>query len=147
MAVIFDFAPADRVRVRTIHTVIAVAFTCGRAVCVSRVAPVWVLVVEAELPAPAVATSYYSSGDLYLFDDFQVSTPPETRRPDCETLLDVFTNIAIDEGEHVKTMQACQDYARIGARVVSPHMDGAHAAESREKWVRWAAEVNEAAKH
>ena len=101
----------------------------------------------AELPAPAVATSYYSSGDLYLFDDFQVSTPPETRRPDCETLLDVFTNIAIDEGEHVKTMQACQDYARIGARVVSPHMDGAHAAESREKWVRWAAEVNEAAKH
>ncbi|CAH0365790.1 unnamed protein product [Pelagomonas calceolata] len=101
----------------------------------------------AELPAPAVATSYYSSGDLYLFDDFQVSTPPETRRPDCATLLDVFTNIAIDEGEHVKTMQACQDYARIGARVVSPHMDGAHAAESREKWVRWAAEVNEAAKH
>lgn len=101
----------------------------------------------AELPAPAVATSYYSSGDLYLFDDFQVSTPPETRRPDCETLLDVFTNIAIDEGDHVKTMQACQDYARIGARVVSPHMDGAHAAESREKWVRWAAEVNEAAKH
>merc|ERR1712093_257940 len=77
---------------------------------------------------------------LYLFDDFQVSTPPETRRPDCETLLDVFTNIAIDEGEHVKTMQARQDYARIGARVVSPHMDGAHAAESREKWVRWAAE-------
>ena len=101
----------------------------------------------AELPAPDVATSYYSSGDLYLFDDFQVSTPPETRRPDCETLLDVFTNIAIDEGEHVKTMQACQDYARIGARVVSPHMDGAHAAESREKWVRWAAEVNEAAEH
>ena len=32
----------------------------------------------AELPAPAVATSYYSSGDLYLFDDFQVSTPPES---------------------------------------------------------------------
>ena len=101
----------------------------------------------AELPAPAVATSYYSSGDFYLFDDFQVSTPPETRRPDYDTLLDVFTNIAIDEGEHVKTMQACRDYARIGARVVSPHMDGAHAAESREKWVRWAAEVNEAAKH
>ena len=62
-------------------------------------------------------------------------------------MLDVFTNIAIDEGEHVKTMQACQDYARSGARGVSPHMDGAHAAESREKWVRWAAEVNEAAKH
>ena len=98
------------------------------------------------LPAPAVATSYYSSGDLYLFDDFQVSTPPETRRPDCETLLDVFTNIAIDEGEHVKTMQACQDYARIGARVVSPHLDEETANKSREKWVRWAAEVNEAAK-
>ena len=101
-----------------------------------------------ELPAPSVATSYYSSGDLYLFDarplrgasravvarersslesgrrrevgetakpttdtdrkprpppqDFQVSTPPESRRPVCETLLDVFTNIAIDEGEHAR---------------------------------------------
>ena len=37
--------------------------------------------------------------------------------------------------------------ARIGARVVSPHLDEETANKSREKWVRWAAEVNEAAKH
>jgi len=99
-----------------------------------------------ELPAPSVATSYYSSGDLYLFDDFQVSTPPESRRPVCETLLDVFTNIAIDEGEHVKTMRACQDYASMGSRVVSPHLRDGHAEASRERWIRWAEDVNAAGK-
>ena len=46
-----------------------------------------------------------------------------------------------------QSTETARGIARIGARVVSPHMDGAHAAESREKWVRWAAEVNEAAKH
>ena len=29
-----------------------------------------------ELPAPAVAASYYLEGDLYYFDDFQASTSP-----------------------------------------------------------------------
>lgn len=31
------------------------------------------------------------------------------RRPECATLLDVFTNIRDDELEHVKTMEACQN--------------------------------------
>lgn len=75
-----------------------------------------------QLPPPNVARSYYKTGDLYLFDDFQTSRPPGSRRPPCENLLDVFQNIAIDEGEHVKTMQACQDYARFGVQVVSPHL-------------------------
>lgn len=75
-----------------------------------------------ELPPPSVAVSYYKYGDLYMFDDFQTSRVPGSRRPPCETLLDVFTNIAIDEGEHVKTMQACQDYAKFGTKVVSSHL-------------------------
>ena len=76
----------------------------------------------AMLPAPTVAVSYYKFEDLYLFDDFMTSRAPGSRRPPCDTLLDVFENIATDEGEHVKTMQACQDYARFGTRVVSPHL-------------------------
>ena len=74
-----------------------------------------------ELPPPSVAVSYYKYGDLYMFDDFQTTRAPGSRRPPCDTLLDVFTNIAIDEGEHVKTMQACQDYAKFGTKVVSSH--------------------------
>ena len=66
------------------------------------------------LPAPSVATSYYTGADLYLFDDFQVSKKPKSRRPPCATLYDVFKNIAEDEGEHVKTMQACMDYSLVG---------------------------------
>ena len=94
----------------------------------------------AELPPPDVARSYYTEGDLYCFDDFQIDRPPGSRRPVCDTLLDVFTNICEDEGEHVKTMRACQDYARVGARVVSPH---AHASdEARARWTRWAEDVN-----
>ena len=75
-----------------------------------------------QLPPPAVAKSYYQTGDLYLFDAFQTTRPPGSRRPPCDTLLDVFENIAIDEGEHVKTMQACQEYAQFGNKVVSPHL-------------------------
>ncbi len=74
------------------------------------------------LPPPKVASSYYRTGDLYLFDDFMTTRKPGTRRPPCETLLDVFENIAIDEGEHVKTMKACQDYAKFGSKVVSSHL-------------------------
>jgi hypothetical protein len=107
-----------------------------------------------------VARSYYKTGDLYLFDDFQVSREPGSRRPPCDNLLDVFTNIAIDEGEHVKTMQACQDYARFGVEVVSPHLKFDDDIESREialdeaqveeivknkraLWKKWCAEINE----
>jgi hypothetical protein len=75
-----------------------------------------------QLPPPSIAKSYYKTGDLYMFDDFQVSRRPGSRRPPCDTLLDVFENIAVDEGEHVRTMQACQDYARFGISVVSPHL-------------------------
>ncbi|KXZ56602.1 hypothetical protein GPECTOR_1g541 [Gonium pectorale] len=62
------------------------------------------------IPPPLVALQYYCSEDLYLFDEFQTasrSAPP--RRPRCESLLDVFTNIRDDELEHVKTMVACQN--------------------------------------
>jgi ubiquinol oxidase len=66
---------------------------------------------EAELkaqPAPPVAISYYRDGDLYMFDEFQTGTVPESRRPAVDNLYDVFVNIRDDEGEHVKTMVACQ---------------------------------------
>ncbi|UFP94592.1 alternative oxidase [Gloeobacter morelensis] len=59
-------------------------------------------------PAPAVAVSYYLTGDLYMFDEFQTSRRPEERRPACDTLYDVFVNIRDDEAEHVKTMAACK---------------------------------------
>ena len=45
-----------------------------------------------------------------MFDEFQTSrgrTSP--RNPPCDNLYDVFCNIRDDEGEHVKTMAACQD--------------------------------------
>lgn len=38
----------------------------------------------------------------------QTSREPGSRRPDANTLYDVFCNIRDDEGEHVKTMSACQ---------------------------------------
>jgi ubiquinol oxidase len=66
---------------------------------------------EAQLkaqPAPQVAINYYRDGDLYMFDEFQTCTVPETRRPAVDNLYDVFVNIRDDEGEHVKTMVACQ---------------------------------------
>jgi ubiquinol oxidase len=59
-------------------------------------------------PAPQVAINYYRDGDLYLFDEFQTGTVPESRRPVVNNLYDVFVNIRDDEAEHVKTMVACQ---------------------------------------
>jgi hypothetical protein len=61
-------------------------------------------------------------------------------------LYDVFANICEDEGEHVKTMQACQDYARVGALVVSPHATavekgktmGSDEEQRRKRWSEWA---------
>ncbi len=47
-----------------------------------------------------------------MFDEFQTSQPPETRRPVIETLYDVFVAIRDDEMEHVKTMVACQHPSR-----------------------------------
>mmetsp|Transcript_33125 Transcript_33125/g.43624 ORF Transcript_33125/g.43624 Transcript_33125/m.43624 type:complete len:627 (+) Transcript_33125:35-1915(+) len=60
------------------------------------------------LPPPLPAVKYYMSGDMYLFDDFQTSRLPNTRRPKISSLYDVFLNIKEDELEHVKTMTACQ---------------------------------------
>jgi ubiquinol oxidase len=100
------------------------------------------------LPAPAVAMSYYKGGDLYLFDDFQVSKKPKTRRPPCDSLYDVFKNISEDEAEHVKTMRACMDYSLLGDAVVSPHLnsdaDGSITEEKRQAWLDWTEEVNRA---
>ncbi|XP_051128382.1 ubiquinol oxidase 4, chloroplastic/chromoplastic [Andrographis paniculata] len=69
------------------------------------------------LPAPEVAVKYYTGGDLYLFDEFQTSRPPNTRRPKIENLYDVFLNIRDDEAEHCKTMKACQ----VVGGIRSPH--------------------------
>ena len=101
------------------------------------------------LPAPQVAVSYYTGGDLYMFDDFQVSRPPGSRRPPCGSLYDVFVNICDDEGEHVKTMQACQDYASVGELVASPHAVAVDRGdtpsddtEKRKLWISWAESIN-----
>lgn len=99
------------------------------------------------LPAPAVAQSYYVTGDLYLFDDFQLRSPG-TRRPPCDNLYDVFTNICEDEAEHVKTMRACQDYSRLGISSLSRHSDKkgqditVSDSKRREMWKKWAGEIN-----
>lgn len=64
------------------------------------------------LPPPLVAAEYYSGADLYMFDAFQTSQAQavQPRRPKVNSLYDVFINIRDDEGEHVATMAACQDY-------------------------------------
>ncbi len=59
-------------------------------------------------PAPAIAVQYYRDGDLYMFDEFQSGRIPAERRPQINTLYDVFLAIRDDEQEHVKTMVACQ---------------------------------------
>ncbi|XP_004293336.1 PREDICTED: ubiquinol oxidase 4, chloroplastic/chromoplastic [Fragaria vesca subsp. vesca] len=70
-----------------------------------------------KLPAPEVAVKYYTGSDLYLFDEFQTSRPPNSRRPKIENLYDVFLNIRDDEAEHCKTMKACQTHGNLS----SPH--------------------------
>jgi hypothetical protein len=91
-----------------------------------------------------------------IVDDFQVSREPGSRRPPCENLLETFENIAIDEGEHVKTMRACQDYAEYGTVVVSPHLQSdrrqpksltqaqleAIEDSKRSLWKKWSAQIN-----
>ncbi len=70
-----------------------------------------------KLPAPEIAVQYYTGGDLYLFDEFQTSRAPKSRRPKIENLYDVFLNIRDDEAEHCKTMKACQTDGNLR----SPH--------------------------
>ncbi|MCO5548571.1 hypothetical protein L7F22_002031 [Adiantum nelumboides] len=73
-----------------------------------------------KLPAPEVAVKYYTEGDLYMFDEFQTNRAPNSRRPKVDNLYDVFVNIREDEGEHCKTMVACQTPGRLS----SPHAIG-----------------------
>uniref|UniRef100_A0A0G4IE86 Ubiquinol oxidase n=1 Tax=Chromera velia CCMP2878 TaxID=1169474 RepID=A0A0G4IE86_9ALVE len=61
------------------------------------------------LPAPVVAREYYTGGDYYMFDAFQGAELATSRRPKCDSLYDVFRNIADDENEHIVTMRACAD--------------------------------------
>lgn len=91
----------------------------------------------------------YSIVDILspVFTDFQVSRAPGSRRPPCDSLYDVFYNIAVDEGEHVKIMAACQDYAVLGKRVVSPHLTypeerPMEEAEKRMLWKEWSDNIN-----
>ncbi|KAI9123573.1 hypothetical protein K1719_004873 [Acacia pycnantha] len=70
-----------------------------------------------KMPAAKVAVNYYTGGDLYLFDEFQTSRVPNSRRPKIENLYDVFVNIRDDEAEHCKTMKACQTHGNLR----SPH--------------------------
>lgn len=58
-------------------------------------------------PAPQLAVNYYRDGDLYMFEEMQI-TQTEFRRPKVNNLYDVFINIRDDEHEHVKTMIFCQ---------------------------------------
>lgn len=74
-----------------------------------------------QLPPPNIAVKYYKGNDLYLFDDFMAERQPGTRRPPCDNLYDVFSNIRDDEWEHVSTMKACQEFAEGKGVVSSPH--------------------------
>mmetsp|Transcript_30601 Transcript_30601/g.52858 ORF Transcript_30601/g.52858 Transcript_30601/m.52858 type:complete len:722 (+) Transcript_30601:90-2255(+) len=67
------------------------------------------------LPPPKAAVDYYMSGDMYLFDEFQTSRAPRSRRPKINNLYDVFRNIMEDELEHVKTVTACQISDNLGS--------------------------------
>jgi ubiquinol oxidase len=77
-------------------------------------------------PAPQVALNYYHKGDLYMFDEFQTSHPPEERRPKIENLYDVYVAVRDDEMEHVKTMVTCQQ-PDAQATLKSPHSPDAQA--------------------
>jgi ubiquinol oxidase len=61
------------------------------------------------LEAPAVAKEYYENADLYIFDEFQTDIPKGSRRPEVNSLYEVFLNIRDDEAAHVSTMNACQN--------------------------------------
>jgi len=97
-----------------------------------------------KLPAPPIAAEYYRDGDLYLFDKFHTGGHPgarATRRPPCDNLLDVFTNIRDDELEHVRTMQACQQWWGGGTEALLPQ-DERQVASKRKEWQRWSTAVN-----
>mmetsp|Transcript_15812 Transcript_15812/g.37216 ORF Transcript_15812/g.37216 Transcript_15812/m.37216 type:complete len:466 (+) Transcript_15812:57-1454(+) len=95
-----------------------------------------------KVPAPPIAAQYYKDGDLYLFDKFHTGEPTEpVRRPPCENLLDVFTNIRDDELEHVRTMKACQQWWEGDGDSAIPPIKS-EAAANRGEWQRWSHAVN-----
>ena len=69
--------------------------------------------VLSRIPPPPIAISYYVGEDMYLYDEFQTERPAGSRRPVINNLHDVFVAIAGDEGEHVRTMAACQDKTQL----------------------------------
>lgn len=96
-----------------------------------------------EIAPPPVAVSYYRTGDLYFFDKFQTSHSEsgKLRRPPCENMFDVFSNIRDDEYEHILTMRACQDWWGGTGPSALPSEE-LTALGSREDWQRWCEEVN-----
>ena len=56
-----------------------------------------------KLKAPKIAVEYYKD-NTFMFDDFQSTRDPGSRRPIIRNLYDVFFNIRNDEAEHFKTM-------------------------------------------
>ena len=74
------------------------------------------------LEAPSVAKEYYENADLYIFDEFQTGIPVGSRRPEVNSLYDVFCNIRDDEAAHVTTMNACQ---QPDMNIVSSHSESA----------------------
>lgn len=106
------------------------------------------------LPPPVVAVEYYMTGDLYLFDKFQTAPKQSLRRPPCNTLYDVFSNIRDDEEQHVLTMQACEDWVAGGAPAVAlgfnqldrKAYENAVTADpaGRAAWEAWGAELEAA---
>jgi ubiquinol oxidase len=117
------------------------------------------------LPAPAIAVRYYANEVAYTFQAFgdENGSAVETSRPPVQTLYDAFLNIRLDEEEHVRTMEACQNYDLVERLTSSPYLreqspeDGVpahadkHAEESsadqtgsRAAWNRWADAVNQA---
>jgi len=110
------------------------------------------------LPPPPVAIEYYRGPDFYLFDKFQTALNAEgkIRRPPCSTLHDVFSNICDDEGQHVATMEACEEWVAGGEAAVplgfnrlsveEYKREVTRTDEGREAWVKWGEEVAAAAR-
>lgn len=64
------------------------------------------------LPVPSVAREYYDNF-MYYFQEFQLSADGEsaerTRRPEINSLYDVFQNILLDEVSALLFPMACND--------------------------------------
>lgn len=71
-----------------------------------------------EIPAPAIASNYYSNERLYRLEEFGNSLSYYNQTihevPPCSTLYDIFINIRNDELEHVSTMKACKNFVASG---------------------------------